>query len=115
MNSKVSFLCGAAIASLALPACNRKSAPPAAALPEVLVMEAAAREVHISREWIGTLDGSENADIRARVTGYLLKRAYHEGSLVKKGDLLFEIDSRPSEGRARARNSPTKPTNHLAL
>jgi membrane fusion protein (multidrug efflux system) len=46
---------------------------------------------------VGTLDGSENAEIRARVTGYLLKRAYQEGAMVKKGDLLFEIDSRPFE------------------
>jgi membrane fusion protein (multidrug efflux system) len=41
------------------------------------------------------LNGSENADVRARVTGYLEKRAYQEGGFVKKGDLLFEIDSRP--------------------
>src|ERR1700676_4538295 len=65
--------------------------------PEVLVMDAATRDVPVSREWIGTLDGSENAEIRARVTGYLLKRDYQEGGLVKKGDLLFEIDSRPFE------------------
>ena len=43
------------------------------------------------------LDGSENADIRARVTGYLQKRDYQEGSFVKEGDLLFEIDPRPFE------------------
>ncbi|HEY5953819.1 MAG TPA: efflux RND transporter periplasmic adaptor subunit, partial [Terrimicrobiaceae bacterium] len=49
------------------------------------------------REWIGTLDGSENAEIRARVTGYLLKRDYQEGALVKKGGVLFEIDPRPFE------------------
>ena len=49
----------------------------------------------VFREWIGTLDGSENAEIRARVTGYLTKRNYQEGALVKKGDVLFEIDPRP--------------------
>jgi membrane fusion protein (multidrug efflux system) len=48
-------------------------------------------------EWVGTLDGDENADIRARVTGYLQKRDYEEGSYVKQGDLLFEIDPRPFE------------------
>ncbi len=63
-----------------------------AAPPEVLVMEAATRDVPVYREWIGTIDGSENAEIRARVTGYLVKRDYQEGALVKKGDLLFEID-----------------------
>src|SRR5271169_6747405 len=81
---------------LLLAACGPKeqsaSAPPP---PEVLVMDATTRDVPVYREWIGTLDGSENAEIRARVTGYLLKRNYAEGSLVKKGDLLFEIDSRP--------------------
>jgi membrane fusion protein (multidrug efflux system) len=58
-------------------------------------MNAATRDVPVYRDWIGTVDGSENAEIRARVTGYLLKRNYAEGSLVKKGDLLFEIDPRP--------------------
>jgi membrane fusion protein (multidrug efflux system) len=65
--------------------------------PEVLVTEATTQEVPVYREWIGTLDGSENAEIRARVTGYLMKRDYQEGTLVKKGDLLFEIDPRPFE------------------
>lgn len=68
-----------------------KSLPP----PAVLVAPAASRDVPVYREWVGTLDGSENSEIRARVTGYLLKRDYQEGSIVKKGDLLFEIDARP--------------------
>jgi len=82
---------------LVLPACNKQetAAPPPP--PEVLVLAAATKDVPVYREWIGTLDGSENAEIRARVTGYLLKRNYAEGSLVKKGDLLFEIDPRPFE------------------
>ena len=68
-----------------------------AAPPEVLVMEAATRDVPVYREWIGTIDGSENAEIRAKVQGYLIKRDYDEGSLVKKGTLLFEIDPRSFE------------------
>ncbi|WP_086151582.1 efflux RND transporter periplasmic adaptor subunit [Cellulosimicrobium sp. KWT-B] len=68
------------------------SAPP----PEVLVLEAATRDVPVYREWIGTIDGSENAEIQARVSGHLIKRSYVEGALVKKGDPLFEIDPRPS-------------------
>jgi len=83
---------------LLLAACDSKdqsAAPPPP--PEVLVTAAATRDVPVYREWIGTLDGSENAEIRARVTGYLLKRDYQEGGLVKKGDLLFEIDARPFE------------------
>lgn len=49
----------------------------------------------IYREWIGTLDGLVNAEIRAQVSGYLLTQNYHEGDMVKKGDSLFEIDPRP--------------------
>jgi len=82
----------------ALASCQKpdavKAAPP---VPEVLVIEAGTKDVPVYREWIGTLDGSENADIRARVTGHLLKRNYQEGSLVRKGDVLFEIDPRPFE------------------
>ncbi len=60
-------------------------------------MEAATRDVPVYREWVGTVDGSENAEIRARVSGYLVKRNYQEGTLVKKGDLLFEIDPAPTQ------------------
>jgi membrane fusion protein (multidrug efflux system) len=65
--------------------------------PEVLVVEAPTRDVPVYREWLGTFDGSEDAEIKAHVTGYLIKRDYKEGGLVKKGDLLFEIDPRPFE------------------
>ena len=47
------------------------------------------------REWIGTLDGMVNAEIKAQVTGYLMKQVYTEGSLVREGQPLFEIDPRP--------------------
>jgi len=55
------------------------------------------KDVPIYSEWIGTLDGMVNAEIRAQVAGYLLKQNYKEGALVKKGELLFEIDPRPFE------------------
>ena len=84
------------IAALSFVACSRQT-PPAPPPPEVLVTEAATRDVPVYREWVGTIEGSEDADIRARVTGHLIKRDYLEGSLVKKGDLLFEIDPRPYE------------------
>lgn len=77
--------------------CKREEQPKASTPPEVLVAPASIRDVPVYREWIGTLEGAENAEIRARVTGYLLKRDYKEGSLVKKGDVLFEIDPRPFE------------------
>jgi len=53
------------------------------------------KDVPIDREWIGTLDGLVNADIKAQVPGYLLAQSYSEGSFVKKGQLLFEVDPRP--------------------
>lgn len=63
--------------------------------PEVEVAPVEQRDVPVYRQWIGTLDGMVNATIRAQVTGYLLTQNYTEGSFVKKGQLLFEIDSRP--------------------
>jgi RND family efflux transporter MFP subunit len=79
----------------ALSCCEKPASTTSAAPPEVLVTEVVQKDVPTVREWVGTLNGSENADVRARVTGYLEKRAYQEGGFVKKGDLLFEIDSRP--------------------
>ena len=73
--------------------CKRKAPPAAQAEVEVITLEPT--NVPIVEEWIGTLDGFVNAQIRAQVTGYLLKQDYSEGSEVKKGDLLFEIDPRP--------------------
>jgi RND family efflux transporter MFP subunit len=52
-------------------------------------------DVPIYGEWIGTLDGLVNADVRAQVTGYLQKQGYQEGAFVKQGQLLFQIDPRP--------------------
>ena len=63
--------------------------------PEVHTAAVEQRDLPIEHEWIGTLDGLVNADIRAEVTGYLLRQAYQEGSFVRKGQLLFEIDPRP--------------------
>jgi membrane fusion protein (multidrug efflux system) len=72
---------------------NAQAGKPAAV--EVQVVQVEQKDVPIYGEWIGTLDGLVNADVRAQVTGYLLKQAYAEGSFVKKGQLLFEIDPRP--------------------
>jgi len=66
-----------------------------ALVPEVEVVQVEQKEVPIYGEWIGTLDGFTNADVKAQVTGYLLRQVYQEGSFVKKGQLLFEIDPRP--------------------
>jgi membrane fusion protein (multidrug efflux system) len=58
------------------------------------------KNIPIEREWIGTLEGMVNADIKAQANGYLLKQDYTEGSFVSKGQLLFEIDPRPLEAAA---------------
>ena len=81
--------------AMALVACKNEaqSTGPAAA-PEVQVAQVAQQDLPVYAEWIGTTDGSMNATIQARVTGYLLKRTFDEGAFVKQGDLLFEIDSR---------------------
>jgi len=66
-----------------------------AAPSDVLVTQVEQKDVPIYGEWIGTLDGLTNADVRAQVTGYIMRQAYQEGAFVKKGQLLFEIDPRP--------------------
>jgi len=62
---------------------------------DVEVVQVEKKDVPIYAEWIGTLDGLVNADVRAQVTGYLLKQGYQEGAFVKQGQLLFQIDPRP--------------------
>ena len=84
------------IALLATAACSvRTSAASPPPAPEVRVATVEQRDVPIYHEWIGTLDGMVNAAIRAEVTGYLLSQTYTEGSFVRKGQSLFEIDARP--------------------
>jgi membrane fusion protein, multidrug efflux system len=75
--------------------CEKPVSATATGPPEVLVTEVIQKEVPIFQQWVGTLNGSENADVRARTTGYLQSRNYQEGSYVKKGELLFQIDPRP--------------------
>ncbi|MGV3532403.1 MAG: efflux RND transporter periplasmic adaptor subunit [Chthoniobacteraceae bacterium] len=94
-----------ALSVLLLPACSRKdAAPPAMPPADVLVTTVTQQDVPIYNEFIGTLAGSVDAGIQARVSGYLVNQAYKEGSVLKKGDLLFEIDPRPFEAAlAKAR------------
>ena len=74
-------------------ACAKKEAPPAV-IPDVQVTDVIQRDEPIYSEWIGTLDGFVNAEIHPKIEGYLLKQAYKEGTLVKQGDTLFQIDPR---------------------
>jgi len=71
---------------------EQKAAPPPP--PSVEVSEVIRKDVPVYMEWVGTTDGLVNATIQAQVTGYLVKQNYREGELVKKGQVLFEIDPR---------------------
>lgn len=82
------------LAAAFLPACKKPEAPPAPPVP-VTTTPVVRQNVIASQQWVGLLDGFQNASIQAQVTGYLLTQNYQEGSLVKKGDVLFTIDPRP--------------------
>ncbi len=74
--------------------CGTMGLPPAGP-PGVEVVEVAQKDVPISKEWVATLDGFVNAQIRAQVAGPLIKQNYTNGGYVRKGEPLFEIDPRP--------------------
>lgn len=78
-------------------ACGKKTEQAAPPPPEVLVTDVVQKDVPIYAEWIGTTEGTINAQIRARVQGYLQSRNYTEGSFVQAGELLFKIDPRTYE------------------
>ena len=98
-NRKVSIsLVAIAIIAVAMLLGFARSSKPAQAAPPVLevgVVQVEQENVPIYSEWIGTTEGMVNAELKAQVTGYLLRQDYKEGSFVKKGQLLFEIDPRP--------------------
>jgi len=71
----------------------RAAAPPPP--PVVEVASVTQKDVPVQGEWVGTLEGYVNAQIQPQVSGYLIRQDYREGALVKKGQLLFEIDPRP--------------------
>src|SRR5271166_912908 len=81
--------------TLSLTGCGRTKA--AFKLPdtEVLVAAPVQQDVPVHSEWVATLDGYVNAEIRPQVSGYIIRQAYKEGSVVRKGQVLFEIDPRP--------------------
>ena len=83
---------------LGLTGCARTSQA-AIKLPdtEVLVAGPVQRDVPVHNEWVATTDGYVNAEIRSQVSGYIIRQDYKEGSFVRKGEVLFEIDPRPFE------------------
>jgi RND family efflux transporter MFP subunit len=84
-----------AAVAVALTGCSRHQAPVAPEPPAVLVASVVQRDVPIYREWVAQLNGSVNAQISPKISGYIVSRNYQEGYFVTKGQILFEIDARP--------------------
>ncbi len=91
---KRSMLVGVGLLAVAVAGCQGKKETPPPPPPAVVVTPVVQRDVPVFGEWIGTTAGNDNAEIRPKVDGYLLRRDYAEGSMVEKGQLLFEIDPR---------------------
>jgi RND family efflux transporter MFP subunit len=87
----------AVIFALFIGGCEKPKQPITASAPPVKVTQVMQQDVPIVQEWVGTLDGMVNAQINAQVTGYLIKQNYKEGDLVKKNQLLYQIDPRTFE------------------
>jgi RND family efflux transporter MFP subunit len=94
-STRVLLVILSAVLNLAMVGCvgTQASAPPPA--PEVKVAPVIQKDVPVYSEWVATLDGYVNAQVRPQVSGYIIKQNYKEGSLVGKGQVLFEIDPRP--------------------
>ena len=92
LSVRASFLTMTVLAVLA-GGCD-KGEPPQMPPPEVLVAHVAQRNVPVYSEWVGTIEGYVNAEIRPKVQGYLLTQNYQNGHVVADGQLLFQIDPR---------------------
>jgi membrane fusion protein (multidrug efflux system) len=91
-----------AIPLLAAAGCSTSSATTAApAPPDVVVRTVELEDVPIYRETVGTLEGMVNAEIRARVPGYIKAQGYADGTFVKAGQLLFVIDPALNQATAK--------------
>lgn len=83
------------LAALAGACASGTASTPPPAPASVSVITVAPERVTLESEWIASLDGYVNAQIRPQITGYLVRRAYQEGAVIGKGQVLFEIDPRP--------------------
>jgi membrane fusion protein (multidrug efflux system) len=80
---------------LVLDGCSSGKAAPAAPPAVVEVATVVQQDTPIYSEWVAILDGYVNAQIQPHVSGYIIRQNYKEGSVVRKGDVLFQIDPRP--------------------
>lgn len=88
------------VASVFAASCTPEPPPPSPA-QTVIVEEVRRETVPIYTDYVGRTEASRSVEVRARVDGFLERRLFREGSLVKKGDLLFVIDSKPYEAKMR--------------
>src|SRR5258706_16452963 len=93
--TKVPLLTLLVVVSLAMLGCGRTQAAAPSPPPEVRVAPVVQQDVPVYSEWVATLDGYVNAQVRPQVSGYIIKQNYKEGSVVRKREVLFEIDPRP--------------------
>jgi membrane fusion protein (multidrug efflux system) len=106
---------------LLLVACAEKKAAAPPPPPDVEVVQVEQRDVPVYGEWVAQLNGPVNSDITPKVQGYLLSQDYVNGSVVRKGQLLFQIDPRPLQAAldqakaevGRAESSLTRATNDV--
>jgi membrane fusion protein (multidrug efflux system) len=84
-------------AGLLAGACAEKAAPPPPPPPEVLVAPVVRRDVPVPMELVGQTRGFQDVEIRARVEGFLDVVGFNEGTLVRRGQVLYRIDRKPLE------------------
>ncbi len=91
------FFCVSLLLSCALSGCTSKEEKPAPPPPGVTVTPVVRKDVEIAQEWVGTTLGNIDADIRPKVDGFLLTQLYSEGSYIKKGQPMFQLDQRQAQ------------------
>ena len=86
-------------------ACGEQKEAPPPPPPEISVVETKAEDVPLFLEFVGETSGVKDITIRARVEGFLEGLHFQEGSDVKKGDLLYTLESQPFEEKVASRMS----------
>jgi len=91
------LLCASLLVFAALAGCSSKEEKPAPPPPGVTIAPVVQKDVPIHQEWVGTMAGNVDAEIRPKVEGFLLARLYPEGSYVEKGQAMFQLDKRQAQ------------------
>ncbi len=95
--ASLEFLCASLLVLVSLGACSSKEETPPPPPPGVTIASVIQKDVAIRQDWVGTMVGNVDADIRPKVEGYLLSRLYAEGSFVGKGQPMFQLDKRQAQ------------------